>query len=72
MERIKSIFVSALIGLVVLAGFGFGLMAVGFAIVVGGAVVLALRLAGRRLVAEAEKWAQSIQDEVRASEPQPT
>lgn len=71
MERIRSFFASALIGLVVLAGFGFGIMAVGFAIVVGGAFALALRLAGPRLMAEAEKRAQTMQDEVGASEPQP-
>ena len=71
MERIKSILTSTLMGLVVLAGFGVGIMAVGFAIVIGGAFALALRLAGPRLMAEAEKRARSMQKEVGASEPQP-
>lgn len=71
MKRIKSILASALMGLVVLAGFGFGIMAVGFAIIIGGAFALALRLAGPRLMAEAEKRTQSMQDEVGTTEPQP-
>ena len=57
MERIKNFVASALIALIVFAGFGFGIMAIGFAIVLGGAFALALRLAGPRIVAEAEKRA---------------
>lgn len=48
MKRIKSVFASAVVGLVVLAGFGFGIMALGFAIVLGGGFALALSLAGPR------------------------
>lgn len=55
MERIKSLFASALIALVVLAGIGFGILAVGFAIVLGGAVALAMRLAGPGLTADVWK-----------------
>lgn len=59
MERIKSILASALFGLIVFAGFGFGIMAVGFAIVLGGALALAMRLAGPRIIAEAEHRARN-------------
>ena len=44
MERIKSILASMLLAVIVFAGFGFGIMAIGFAIVLGGAFALALRL----------------------------
>jgi len=55
MERIKSILASTLFGLILFAGFGFGIMAIGFAIVLGGAFALAMRLAGPRITAEAEQ-----------------
>ena len=57
MERIKNFVASALMALIVLAGFGFGILAVGFAIVLGAGFALALRLAGPRLAAQAERRA---------------
>lgn len=57
MERIKSFFASALIALILFAGFGFGIIAIGFAIVLGGAFMLALRLAMPGLAAAARRHA---------------
>ncbi|WP_138923687.1 hypothetical protein [Sulfitobacter sp. BSw21498] len=57
MERVKSILASILLAVIVFAGFGFGVIAIGFAIVLGGAFALALRLAAPRILAEAEKRA---------------
>lgn len=69
MERIKSFVASALIALIVFAGFGFGIMAVGFAIVLGGTFALALRLAGPSLMAEAEKRAAEVRVDTAEAEP---
>lgn len=69
MERIKSLVASALIALVLLAGFGFGIMAIGFAIVLGGAFAVALRLAGPRLLAEAQRRAGEARTDQAAPEP---
>lgn len=69
MERIKSFFASALIALIVLAGFGFGIMAVGFAIVVGSAFALALRLAGPGVIAQAGKRAGKTPTHEAAAQP---
>jgi len=69
MERIKSFAASVLIALIMFAGFGFGIMAIGFAIVLGGAFALALRLAGPRLMAEAEKRASEAHAETSNVEP---
>ncbi len=44
MKKVKSILVSALTALIILASFGVGIMFVGFAIVIGGAFALAIRL----------------------------
>lgn len=71
MKRIKSFIASALIALVVLAGFGLGIIAVGFAIVIGAVFALALRLAGPSLMAEHAKQAQPMHDDVPDAEPQP-
>ena len=60
MERIKSFLASALIALVVVAGFGFGIMAIGFAVVLGGAFALAIKLAGPRLNAQAKAQAEAM------------
>lgn len=60
MERIKSFLASALIALVVVAGFGFGIMAIGFAVVLGGAFALAIKLAGPRLNAQADAQAEAM------------
>ena len=57
MERINSALASALIGIAVLAGFGIGIIALGFAIILGGVITVALRLAGPRIVATAERRA---------------
>ena len=69
MERIKSLLASALVAVILFAGFGFGIMAVGFAIVLGGAYALALRLAGPRIIAEAEKRAETAQDKTFKGQP---
>lgn len=69
MERIKSFVASTLIALIVFAGFGFGIMAVGFAIVLGGAFALALRLAGPRLMAEAERRAAEVRSDTDEAKP---
>lgn len=45
MNRIKSILVSLMTALIILASFGFGIMMIGFAIVLGGAFALTIRLA---------------------------
>lgn len=63
MERIRNFVASALMALIVLAGFGFGILAVGFAIVLGAGFALALRLAGPRLAAQAERRAAPAQSE---------
>ena len=44
MKKIKSIVASALVALIVLASLGFGVMIVGFAVVIGAAFALAIRL----------------------------
>ena len=62
MERIKSFIARTLIALIVSAGFGFGILAVGFAIVLGGAFALALRLAGPRLIAGVEARGQEVRE----------
>lgn len=69
MERIKSFLASALFALIVIAGLGFGIMAIGFAIVLGGAFALAMRLAGPRIVAEAKKRANPARDETFEGQP---
>ncbi|WP_424990582.1 hypothetical protein [Fluviibacterium sp. S390] len=69
MQRIKSLLASTLLALIVFAGFGFGIMAIGFAIVLGGALALALRLAGPRILTEAEKRADTARDEAFAGHP---
>ena len=45
MDQIKSIVARTLIAVIAVAGLGFGIMAVGFAVVLGAAFALALRLA---------------------------
>ncbi len=72
MERIKSFVTSALIALIVFAGFGFGIMAVGFAIILGTAFALALRLAGPSLMAAAEKRAAEMSVDPAEVEPTTT
>ena len=69
MERIKTFLASALVGLVVFAGFGFGIMAIGFAIVLGATLALAMRLAGPRIIAEARKQAGPVQGAAAGAEP---
>lgn len=69
MERMKSYLASALIALIVFAGFGFGIMAVGFAIVIGGVLALALRLAGPSLMAKAEKRAAEVREKAADEDP---
>ena len=69
MVRIKSFIASALIALIVFAGFGIGIMALGFALVLGAAFALALRLAGPSLIAKVEKRAEEMQDESGGAEP---
>lgn len=69
MERIKSFAARTLIALIVFAGLGFGIMAVGFAIVLGGAFALALRLVGPSLIKEAETRAKEMHDEAASGEP---
>ncbi len=49
MKKIKSILVSALVALIILASIGMGIMLVGFAIVIGAAFALATRLAASNL-----------------------
>ena len=69
MQRIKSYVASTLIVLIVFAGFGIGIMAVGFAIVLGGAFALAVRLAGPSLIIEAERRAEEMREEAEGAEP---
>lgn len=69
MERIKSLFARTLIALIVLAGIGFGILAVGFAIALGGALALALRLAGPGLSAKAEWRAETPPEDEAGAEP---
>jgi hypothetical protein len=54
MERIKSVAASVLIALIVFAGFGFGILALGFAIVLGTALALTIRLMAPKMHAEAD------------------
>lgn len=69
MQRIKSFLARAVLAVIVFAGFGFGIVAVGFAIVLGGAFMLALHLAGPRIVAEAERRAETARDETFEGQP---
>ncbi len=69
MERIKSSIASILIALIMFAGFGIGIMAMGIAIVLGGAFALALRLAGPSLLAKAEKRAEEARQANACAEP---
>ena len=69
MERIKSLFAKTLIALIVLAGIGFDILAVGFAIALGGALALALRLAGPGLSATAEWRAETPPEDEAGAEP---
>lgn len=62
MKRMKEWMAEVLIALVVLASFGFGLMAMGFALVVGLVIALAVRLVGPHLLAEAEKRASELRE----------
>lgn len=54
MKKIKSILTSGLVALIVLASFGFGVIMVGFAIVIGGAFALVLRLGAGDLRAKVD------------------
>lgn len=69
MERIKSLIVSTLIILIVIAGFGFGIMVVGFALVLGAAFALAVRLSSPNLTAEGEKCAEDVHREAAGAAP---
>lgn len=69
MERIKSFIASVLIALIMFAGFGFGIMAIGFAIVVGGAFALAVWLGGPRLIEKAEQRVSNENVEASSSDP---
>lgn len=60
MTRLKTLMAEVLVALVVVAGFGFGLMAMGFALVVGLVVALAARLAGPQILTEAERRAADL------------
>lgn len=60
MERIKGWIAEALVALVVVVSFGFGLVAMGAALVVGLVIALAVRLAGPHLLAEAERRASDL------------
>lgn len=59
MKPIKSFLASLLMAVIVFTGFGLGVMAIGFATVLGGALALALRLAGPGNIAEARKRAET-------------
>lgn len=54
MLKIRQILARAIAALIVVAGLGFGVIAVGFALVVGAAFALMLRIAGPSLIADAE------------------
>ena len=69
MQRIKSFIASTLIALIVVAGFGFGIIAIGFAVVLGGAFALALRLAAPSLIAKAGKRGEDTDEETSGAEP---
>jgi hypothetical protein len=69
MERIKSFLASALFALIIFAGNCLGIMALGFAIVLGGAFALAMRLVGPRIAAKAEKRAETAAGEMPLAEP---
>ena len=60
MERIKGWIAEALMALVVVVSFGFGLLALGAALAVGLVIALAVRLAGPHLLAEAERRASDF------------
>lgn len=64
MKRIKSILASLLTAAIIFTGFGFGIIAVGFAIVLGGASALVMRLAGPQIIAEPGKRAETAPDTV--------
>ena len=60
MERIKAWTAEALVAFVVMVSFGFGIFAFGAALLVGGVIALAVRLAGPHLLAEAERRASDL------------
>ena len=62
MKRIKSFVASTLIVLIMFARTGFGVMAVDYAIVLGGAFALALRMTGPSLIAQAKRRAEEMRD----------
>ncbi|MGR3572602.1 hypothetical protein [Brevirhabdus sp.] len=67
MRKIKSMAASLLALAVVVAGLGFGLMAVGFAITIGALFALAMRLGGPEMLRRAQERAG--QQAGHASEP---
>lgn len=68
MERFKTALVGVVVTLLVLAGFGLGLMMLGFAILLGGVFALALRLAAPRIKDKAERQAREMERQMRSME----
>lgn len=67
MKQIKSLLAGGLAALIVLAGLGFGIVLVGFAIVLGGAFALALRLGASDIEARLDETART-RSEARADD----
>ena len=59
MQRIRSALAGFLVALITLAGLGFGILTLGFAIVLGAALVLTVRLAGPAVAAEPQRRADA-------------
>jgi len=59
MTKIKSALASALTALILIASFGFGIMMVGFAIVLGGAFALLIKLGSASSTEKPETQAPS-------------
>ncbi|MEC9198244.1 MAG: hypothetical protein VX378_11640 [Pseudomonadota bacterium] len=60
MKKVKVWMADVLVAIVLVAGFGFGLMAMGGALVLGLMIAVAMRLAGPHLLAEAERRASDL------------
>ncbi|WP_172330668.1 hypothetical protein [Mangrovicoccus sp. HB161399] len=63
MDRIRTAIAGLLVALAMAAGLGLGLLALAGAAVIGGAAVLAARLAGPQIFRAAERHAEELRAE---------
>ncbi|KAA8607713.1 hypothetical protein AL036_09500 [Salipiger aestuarii] len=63
MDRMKLWMAQLLVGLVVVVGLGFGLVAMAVALAFGLVISVAVRMAGPQILAEAERRASELRAE---------